>query len=78
MKNKLVTLQDHVEAGWKILSDGPSGVQLEGPKQMRLQTKVAIIIGIPLVFVYGLGLIIILLAMLDHAMAKPPTVFLAK
>lgn len=71
-------LKDYLQRGYKVLSDGPSGIQLEGPKVMRTQTKVAMLIGAVLVLAYGIGLIVILFALIDHAMAKPPAVFLSR
>lgn len=71
-------LNEYLSDGYKVLSDGPSGIQLEGPKVMRTQTKVAMLIGAVLVLAYGIGLIIILFALIDHAMAKPPVVFLPR
>ncbi len=59
-------------------SEGTSGAQLKFPKKMRTQTKVALVAGAVLLLVFGLGLILILFAMIDHAMAKTPTHFLSR
>jgi hypothetical protein len=71
-------LRAYLRDGYEVVSDGPSGVQLRGPKKMRRQTKVAMILGAVLTLAYGIGLVLLLFAMIDHAMAKPPTVFLPR
>ncbi len=67
-----------VRSGWKIVSDGPSGVQLEGPKKMKMQTAVALVLGVFLIFVYGIGLIVVAFALIDYAMTKPQTKFIPR
>ena len=71
-------LQGYLDDGYEIISDGPSGVQLRGPKVMKTQTKVALVIGAVLVLAWGLGLIIVLFALIDYAMTKQPTAFLRR
>jgi len=63
---------------WIMLAEGPSGAQLELPKIMRIQTKVALIIGFLLTFAWGIGIIIIIGALIDYAMQKKQTKFIAK
>lgn len=69
-------LHAHLDKGFKVISDGPTGIQLEGPKKMTGLVQGALIIGGLLTFVYGIGLIIVVFALIDYAMAKKPTVFL--
>jgi hypothetical protein len=38
-------LKEHLAKGWVVLSEGPSGAQLELPKKMKTQTKIALVIG---------------------------------
>ena len=66
-----------VDAGWQVTSEGPSGAQLAKPKEMKLQTKVALVIGAVLVMAWGLGLIIMFFALIDYWMTKPATHFLS-
>lgn len=66
------------EDGWTVISEGESGATLQAPKKMRLQTKIGFVIGFLLVFFYGIGVIILLAAWIDHAMHKPKTRFIQR
>jgi hypothetical protein len=69
----------HVSKGWKVISDGPSGVQLEGPKKMRGLDKLCLAVGVLTFWIYGIGLFFIAVAMLDYwFMTKPEAKFLAR
>jgi len=60
-------VQQYSAAGWQITSDGPSGVQVLGPKKMRTLDSICLILGIIGLFAYGLGLFLILIAVIDYA-----------
>jgi hypothetical protein len=51
---------------WEVISDGPTGVQLRAPKKMKKLDLLCIVLGLPMVFFYGLGLILIGLGLLDY------------
>lgn len=72
------SLKEALGKGWIMISEGPSGAQLELPKRMKGQTKGAIIVGILLVFLYGIGVIIIAAALIDYAMQKKETQFISR
>ncbi len=79
MKNEPKTVQSLVQSGWKVVSDGPTGIQLEGPKKMRGLDKLCLAIGILTFWLYGLGLIFIFLALVDYAfLTKPETKFIPR
>lgn len=71
-------LNDYLAKGYKVISDGPTGIQLEGPKKMTGLVQGALIIGGLLTFVYGIGLIVIAFALIDYAMTRKPSVFLKR
>jgi len=70
---------------WEVISDGPSGVQLRAPRKLRILQLLGIVLGLasfalgtltPLA--YGIGLILIGLALLDYyVFTKRETKFLA-
>jgi hypothetical protein len=65
------------EAGWEVVSDGPTGIKFKGPKKMRGLDKACLVFGFLTCWLYGIGLIFIGLAMLDYwFLTKPPTIFL--
>lgn len=65
--------------GWRIAADGPTGVQLIGPKAMRGLDKACLALGILTFWLYGIGFIFILISMLDYwLMTKPETKFIAR
>lgn len=67
------------ERGWKITSDGPNGVMLEGPKKMRTLDKLCLAFGILTFWLYGLGFFFIVAAMIDfHFLTKPETKFIPR
>lgn len=65
-------------SGWKIVSDGPSGVQLEGPKKMRTLDQLCFAGGVVLCFLIApLGILLVLVAIVDYAaFTKPPRQFI--
>jgi len=68
-----------VAAGWKIVSDGPSGVQLVGPKKMQSLDKICLAVGLLTFWIYGIGLFFMALAALDYwIFTKAPTKFIAR
>jgi hypothetical protein len=72
-------LKGALAEGWIMLSEGPSGAQLELPKKMKTQTKVALVVGFLLVFLFWwLGLIVIGAALIDYAMQKKQTKFISR
>jgi len=65
--------------GWLIVSDGLSGAQLQKPKVMRRLDKICLVIGVITIPIYGLGLFLVLLALLDYAyFTKQETMFLPR
>jgi hypothetical protein len=64
--------------GWVVLSEGPSGAQMELPKKMKTQTKVALVIGLILILLWGFGFLVIIAALIDYAMQKKETKFIAR
>ena len=64
--------------GWIMISEGPSGAQLELPKKMKTQTKVALVLGFFLLFLWGLGVIVMIAALIDYAMQKKQTKFISR
>jgi hypothetical protein len=72
-------LDQLIKEGWKIVSDGPSGVQLSGPKKMHGADQLCLVFGILTFWIYGLGFIFIVIAMLDYwFMTKPEMKFLRR
>ena len=70
---------DAVKAGWKIVSDGPSGVQLVGPKKMQSLDKICLAVGLLTFWIYGIGLFFMALAALDYSIfTKAPMQFIAR
>ncbi|HVT74595.1 MAG TPA: hypothetical protein VHD61_15785 [Lacunisphaera sp.] len=59
-------------AGWQIVSRDAAGVQFRKPKEW---SKAAVILGLVLLIFYGFGLLILLLAALDYAMAKDKLIY---
>jgi hypothetical protein len=71
-------LKGALAEGWIMLSEGPSGAQLELPKRMKTQTKVALVVGFFLLFLWGLGAIVMIAALIDYAMQKKQTKFVSR
>ena len=66
-------------SGWKVKTDGPTGVQLIGPKKMRLLDKLALGFGVLTFWFYGLGIFFIVIALIDYAaFTKPAEQFLRR
>ena len=61
-----------------MISEGPSGAQMELPKKMKGQTKGALVIGFLLILAWGFGIIIIIAALIDYAMQKKQTKFISR
>ncbi len=68
------------KAGWKIISDGQSGVQLEGPKKMKGLDVAAAVLGAALLLVaWPIGLVLIVVAVLDYLIfTKAETKFISR
>ena len=72
-------LAAHLRAGWQIVSDGPSGVQLQGPKKMAGLDQAALVLGVLTFWIYGIGFIFIAIALIDYLVfTKRPLVFLPR
>ena len=71
-------LKGALAEGWIMISEGPSGAQLELPKKMKTQTKVALVVGFFLLFLWGLGAIVMIAALIDYAMQKKQTKFISR
>jgi hypothetical protein len=57
-----------VHHGWTVKSDGPTGVQMEGPKKMDTKDKVCAVLGAGLLLVsWPIGLLLIGCAVFDYA-----------
>jgi len=70
-------LQGLTSTGWVVVSEGPSGVQVRRPRVMRASTKFFFVIGIVGLLAYGLGIIMIILALMDYyVLTKEETYFL--
>ena len=72
------TKEDLMAAGWKITSDGPSGTQLEEPKRMNKREGLSILLGVMLIPFFGIGLLVIGAAVVDHFMRKPSVRFFSR
>ena len=55
-----------VSQRWEVISDGPTGVQLRAPRKMKVLDVLCLVIGLPMIVFYGLGLILIGLGLIDH------------
>ena len=52
---------------------------MELPKKMKTQTKVALVVGFFLLFLFwGLGAIVMIAALIDYAMQKKQTKFISR
>jgi len=68
-----------VEARWVVISDGPTGVQLRAPRKMKIIDLICLIVGLPMIVFWGLGLILIGLGLIDHfVLTQPETKFLPR
>jgi len=65
--------------GWEVISNGQSGVQLRAPRKMKRLDQVLLILGTLTVIFYGVGLILIAVAVVDYyAFTKRETKFLPR
>lgn len=72
-------LAQEINDGWIVVSEGPSGAQLKKPKEMRSADQIMMIIGFVGLFLYGLGTILIIAALLDYLFfTDEETKFLAR
>lgn len=58
--------------GWKVVSNGPDGMELQGPKKMKLIDQAFLALGILTLVLYGLGVVFIAFALLDYYVYTPP------
>ena len=65
-------------SGWEMVSEGTSGAQMKKAKEMSTAAKICIGVGIPGLFLAGLGIILILAGVLEYALSKEPTHFLSR
>lgn len=56
--------------GWIMVAEGPSGAQLREPKKMTGQNKACLVLGALLLIVWGVGLLLILLVVIQHYMLQ--------
>lgn len=71
-------LPGYLASGWKVVSDGPSGVQIEGAKVMATKDRWCLFIGFATCWL-GFGLLLILVALIDfYFLTKPQTKFLPR
>lgn len=66
--------------GWEVVSDGPSGVKLQGERTMRLLDKLALAVGVVLLpFWWVAGAVLVGIAVIDYLALTPrKTVFLQR
>jgi len=70
---------EYVGQHWEVISDGPSGVQLRAPKKMKVIDLICLIIGLPMLAFYGLGVFLIGLGLIDYfVFTKSETKFLPR
>lgn len=57
-----------VSQGWRVVSDGPSDVQMEKPKKPRLASRILFVVGavIFLVSNWIIGSVVLLAAVVDY------------
>lgn len=72
-------VQHLVSKGWRIVSDGPSGVQLEGPKPASNQTAIGIGLGVLFLFLFWpIGVLFLAAALINHITSKKPSKFIPR
>jgi hypothetical protein len=69
-------VQDLIEKGWRVISDGASGTQMQAPKKMTAGEVGAIVVGVVLIPFFGIGFLVIAGAIVDHIRRKPETKFI--
>jgi hypothetical protein len=61
-------VQELIGKGWKVSSDGPTGVQITSPKKMRTLDMICLVIGaLCMLFLWPLGLFLMFIALIDYA-----------
>jgi hypothetical protein len=68
----------YLSHGWIVLSEGSTGAQLQGPKEMSIATILCLVFGALLLVAWGTGLILIIAALIGHALKKPKTLFISR
>ena len=86
--NKSATIEDnseyqfqlnaYLQRGWSVITEGPSGAQIQAKKKMAGLTIVCLTLGVVLIALYGIGLLLIICALIGHAIEKPETKFIAR
>ena len=64
--------KDRTARGWKVVANGPNGMELQAPKQMKLLDKICLGIGVLTLIFYGLGLLFIAFALADYFIYTTP------
>ena len=66
------TLDVYLKRGYKIVSDGPVGVQLEAPRRMRMSTKLLFVLAVVMLYVYWpIALVLSVLVLIDYLALTP-------
>lgn len=73
-------LQQLVDEGWEVASEGPSGAQLKKVKKVRIITMLCIAVVVPafLFSEYEIGVVALVLGGLNHFLTKEQKKFLPK
>ena len=72
-------LKQRLAQGWKVVSNGPDGMELRSPKRLRRRDLVCLILGVLTLVAYGFGLLRIAFALIDHfGYNHPESVFLVR
>lgn len=66
-------IQRRTAKGWQVISQTDSTVQMKKPKRW---SKLGLVLGFILLLLYGAGLIILLLTVIDYALQKEKVVFI--
>jgi hypothetical protein len=63
-----------VSKGWRVVSDGPTGVQMEKPKRPRMSARILFVAGavVFLVVNWMVGAVILVAAIVDYAVLTKP------
>lgn len=68
-----VAIQALTQKGWRVVSDGPTGVQMEAPKEMDIKDRVIAALGAVMILLFWpLGVLLITVALLDYAVFTKP------
>jgi hypothetical protein len=81
--NYSIELKRLIADGWTVLSEGPSGAQLQKKKRFSKQSIGAIAAGLLFILIFGvwgfvLGFVFVLAGVLDYLIAKPSTLYLSR